>query len=155
MDGVLVDFQSGIDRMSRDLQDDYRGHEDDIPGIFAEMDPKTGAVEAFWELSLLFDTYILSTAPWGNPTAWSDKLQWVRRYLDDVARKRLILTHHKDLNRGDFLIDDRTAKGAAEFEGTLLQFGTEQFPDWNAVVKHLREVAAVHRPEPAPAAEEV
>jgi hypothetical protein len=29
----------------------------------------------------------------------------------DVAYKRLILTHHKDLNRGDFLIDDRDRSG--------------------------------------------
>ena len=154
MDGVLVDFQSGLDRVPADVQEKYRGHEDDIPGVFALMDPMTGAVEAFWELSLLFDTYVLSTAPWGNPTAWSDKLEWVRRYLDDVAHKRLILTHHKDLNRGDFLIDDRRAKGAAEFEGMLLQFDTEQFPDWDAVLRYLRDVAAVHKSEPAPAAEE-
>jgi hypothetical protein len=40
---------------------------------------------------------------------------WVRRYLDDVAHKRLILTQHKDLLRRDFLIDDRDAQGASSF----------------------------------------
>jgi 5'(3')-deoxyribonucleotidase len=72
MDNVLVDFRSGIAR----LPDHVRAaHEDvsDAPGIFALMDPMPGAVEAFRELSSLFDTYILSTAPWKNPSAWSDK----------------------------------------------------------------------------------
>ena len=31
------------------------------------MDPMPGAVQAYRELSQLFDTYIPSTAPWDNP----------------------------------------------------------------------------------------
>ena len=54
-----------------------------------------------------YDIYILSTAPWDNPSAWSDKLEWVKRYLGEVCYKRLILSHHKNLNAGDYLIDDR------------------------------------------------
>ncbi|NCG08090.1 MAG: 2-C-methyl-D-erythritol 4-phosphate cytidylyltransferase, partial [Verrucomicrobia bacterium] len=59
-----------------------------------------------------FDSYILSTAPWGNPTAWSDKLEWVKKHLGEVAKKRLILSHNKQLNKGDYLIDDRSRNGA-------------------------------------------
>ena len=33
----------------------------------------------------------------------------MKKYLGEIAYKRLILTHHKNLNFGDFLIDDRTA----------------------------------------------
>jgi len=54
-----------------------------------------------------------------------------------VAYKRVILTHHKNLNKGDYLIDDRTKNGAAEFEGELIQFGTEKFPHWKSVVAYL------------------
>ena len=64
------------------------------------MDPIDGAVAAYKELSLLFDTYLLSTAPWENPTAWSGKLLCVKQYLGSTAYKRLILTHHKNLNQG-------------------------------------------------------
>ena len=69
-------------------------------------------------------------------------MEWVQRYLgDDVAHKRLIITHHKDLNRGDFLVDDRTKNGAGEFSGELIRFGSVEFPDWAAVQKYLRGCA--------------
>ena len=70
MDNVLVDFSSAIERIPVDVHREYESHLDDVPGIFALMDPLTGAVEAYQELSQLFDTYVLSTAPWKNPSAW-------------------------------------------------------------------------------------
>ena len=60
-------------------------------------------------------------------------------YFGNKARKRLILTHRKDLNIGDFLVDDRTKNGAGEFKGELIQFGIDKFPDWAAVKKYLME----------------
>jgi 5'(3')-deoxyribonucleotidase len=39
------------------------------------------AVENYAELSEWFNTHILSTAPWENQTAWSDKHNWVKAYL--------------------------------------------------------------------------
>ena len=101
------------------------------------MSPVAGAVDAFATLSQRFDTYVLSTAPWNNPSAWSDKLEWVKINLGNAAYKRLILTHHKNLNKGDFLVDDRQKNGASEFAGELILFGSEQFPDWSAVTKYL------------------
>ena len=101
------------------------------------MNPIKGAIEAFNLLSEKYDTYILSTAPWNNPTAWSDKVEWVKNYLGDRAHKRLILTHHKNLNKGHYLIDDRTKNGAINFEGELILFGSEQFPSWKEVLSYL------------------
>ena len=137
MDNVLVDFASGIGREKAEDIKKYAGRLDEIPGIFSLMDPMPGAVEAFNKLSQVYDVYILSTAPWLNPSAWSDKVLWVQKYLGDAAYKRLILSHHKDLNKGDYLIDDRRKNGAAEFEGELIEFGSQRFPDWNSVVKYL------------------
>ena len=54
--------------------------------------------------------------------ASSDKVEWIQKYLPK-AYKRLILSHNKHLNVGDYLIDDRTANGAGEFGGELLQYG--------------------------------
>jgi 5'(3')-deoxyribonucleotidase len=51
--------------------------------------------------------------------------------------KRLIISHHKNLNNGDYLIDDREKNGAKEFAGELIQFGSEKFPDWNSVTDYL------------------
>jgi 5'-nucleotidase len=138
MDGVLVDFESGIGRLPVELKREYDERLDDCPGIFGLMDPLPGAVAAYRELADLFDTYILSTAPWKNPSAWSDKVVWVQKHLGDVAHKRLILTHHKELNRGDFLVDDRIKHGSHQFAGEHILFGSDRFPDWPAVLEYLR-----------------
>ena len=137
MDNVLVDFSSGIKRLDNSLKEQYGDDIDDAPGIFALMDPMEGAIDAYISLSQQYDTYILSTAPWKNPTALNEKLQWVKKYLGDYAYKRLILTHHKNLNKGDYLIDDRTKNGAAEFEGEHIHFGAGKFSDWDSVLNYL------------------
>lgn len=138
MDNVLVDFPSAFPHLSEDVLGRYQGKLDEVPGIFSLMQPLPGALEAFSILAGLFNTYILSTAPWKNPSAWSDKLLWVQRHLGKKAHKRLILSHHKDLNRGDFLVDDRKNNGAGDFSGELILFGSEQFPSWGEVMEYLR-----------------
>ena len=140
MDNVLVDFETGISKLSKDRVEEFEGHLDDVPGIFNLMEPMNGAIEAFNELSQSekYDVYILSTAPWGNPTAWSDKLEWVKKYLGKNGYKRLILSHHKNLNAGDFLIDDRTKNGADKFKGKHIHFGQDQFPTWGQVLKFFK-----------------
>lgn len=139
MDNVLVDFTTAFPYLSNETMKEYEGHLDDVPGIFSLMKPMKGAIEAYRYLAEHFDVYILSTAPWNNPSAWADKLVWVKQYLGNVAYKRLILTHHKDLNKGDYLIDDRMKNGASEFQGKLIQYGSEQFPDWDAVVEYFKK----------------
>jgi 5'-nucleotidase len=81
MDNVLVDFQTGIDRLSQESCIEYEGRLDEVPGIFALMNPMPGAIEAYERLADRFDAYVLSTSPWENPTAWSDKLLWIKKYL--------------------------------------------------------------------------
>lgn len=137
MDNVLVDFPSGIARLSPDTRREYDGRLDEVPGIFGLMDPMPDAIESFETLASHYDTYILSTAPWGNPSAWIDKVLWVQKYLGKPAYKRLILSHHKNLNDGHYLIDDRTKNGVDRFRGEHIHFGTERFPDWKSVVKFL------------------
>ncbi len=137
MDNVLVDFQSAFPKVPKSTLDEFEGRLDDIPDIFSLMEPVTGAITAFKELSEKFDTYILSTSPWENPSAWSDKLIWVKKYLTGHAYKRLILSHHKNLNFGHFLVDDRLKQGADKFQGKFIHFGTPKFPDWNAVLDYL------------------
>lgn len=137
MDNVLVDFPSAFSKLSEDTLKEYASRLDEVPNIFSLMEPMSGAIEAFNNLSEIFDTYILSTSPWENSSAWSDKLIWVKKYLGVNAHKRLILSHHKNLNSGDFLIDDRLKNGADKFKGEHLHFGTKEFPDWSAVLDYL------------------
>lgn len=155
MDNVLVNFKSGEMRVPAEIKAQYmddgskkhKPHYDDIPGIFSLMDPMEGAIESVKKLAEKYDLYILSTAPWGNPSAWIDKLQWVKQHFagpsgdekDNIFYKRLILSHHKNLCRqeGAYLIDDRPNHGAEEFGDHWIHFGSEQYPDWNSVVQYL------------------
>ena len=139
MDGVLVDFDSAFPKLPDPILAEYQGREDEIPGIFSLMDPVPGAIESFVALAERFDVYVLSTSPWKNPSAWSDKLLWIKKHLGNHAHKRLIITHHKDLNLGDYLIDDRLKHGVDRFVGEHIHFSSERFPDWESVLDYLLE----------------
>ncbi len=139
MDNVLVDFPSAFKVVDAHDLETYKKREDEIPGIFSKMEPLEGAIEAYRFLNKNFDTYILSTAPWENASAWSDKLLWVKKHLGEEAHKRLILTHNKNLNRGDFLIDDRIKNGAGDFDGELILFGSAEFPGWKSVLEYMEK----------------
>ena len=137
MDNVLVDFKSGLNQVSEETKKEYADRLDEIPGLFGLMEPMPGAIEAVHELQKHYDLYILSTAPWKNPSAWSDKVEWVTKYLDDVFHKKLIISHCKNLCQGDYLIDDRGKNGTREFAGEWIKFGSENFPDWESVLDYL------------------
>ena len=138
MDGVLVDFESGIDKLSETQKNEFVGRLDEVPKIFSLMEPMEGAIEAFNLLSEKFDCYILSTSPWDNSTALQNKHNWVKKYLEGKAHKRLIFSHHKNLNRGDYLIDDRPNNGAKDFQGEWLHFGKNgKYPNWASILDYL------------------
>ena len=159
MDNVIVDFPSALEHVAADLKAQYKDDVDEIPGIFSLMEPMPNAVEALKELADLFDLYILSTAPWKNSSAWSDKLEWVHKHLGyeekSFVHKRLILSHHKNLNIGDFLVDDRPNSGASQFTGEWVHFGDgvslkgepcpyhdeHPYVDWNKTLEYLRSKA--------------
>lgn len=141
MDNVLVDFPTGIARLSDELKIEYEGRYDDVHRIFSLMDPVPGAIESVHQLAEFYEMYVLSTAPWKNPSAWSDKVQWIQKHFgegpDSIFYKRLILTHHKNLNNGDFLIDDRPNSGAKDFKGEWIHFKQEPFENWEKVTAYL------------------
>lgn len=137
MDGVLVDFESGLAQQDEQTLKEYEGRYDEIPGLFGLMQPMPGAIEAVHKLNEHYDCYILSTAPWNNPSAWSDKVTWITKHLDDVFHKKMVITHCKNLCKGDILIDDRGKNGTSLFEGEWIEFGSERYPDWNAVLDYL------------------
>ena len=101
------------------------------------MLPIEGAVKAVKTLAKHYDVFILSTAPWKNPSAWMDKRTWIAKYFKGTFYKKIILTHRKDLIMGDYLIDDRPNNGACDFSGEWIKFGSEDFPDWDSVISYL------------------
>lgn len=147
MDNVIVDFMSGVNRLEPAVLESHQKlhgegkNLDEIEGVFALMDPMPGAIEAVMALAESFDTYILSSSPWLNPSAWSDKLNWIHRHFghspESPLYKRVILSHNKHLNSGDFLIDDRPNNGAAEFGGEWVHFGSPGFENWEQVSQYM------------------
>lgn len=140
LDGVLADFEKGVYKFDEKTLKQYEGHIWDIPGYFSQLEPMPSAVKAFRILSLKYDTYILSSAPYGNPSAWSDKLEWVKKRIGVPAFRRLILSHHKNLSYGDYLIDDRIHNGAEDFMGAFLKFGEAPYKTWDDILEFFEHI---------------
>ncbi len=139
LDGVVADFVSAMNTHPKKDIAPYIEHPDTIPHIFRDLKPINGAISAVNTLleSSIYEVYFLSTAPWGNPSAWTDKRLWLEEKFGEKINRKLILTHRKDLVKGDILIDDRPNNGAKDFEGELIKFGSTEYPNWNAVLDYL------------------
>lgn len=139
LDGVIADFISAMHSHPLRKTPPYDEHPDTIPNIFRNLEPIEGAIASVNQLleSEKYEVYFLSTAPWNNPSAWTDKRLWLEEQFGDVINRKLILTHRKDLVKGDILIDDRPNNGAKDFEGEWIHFGSDDYPDWNMVLNYL------------------
>ena len=74
--------------------------------------------------------------------SYTEKMLWVKDHFDDHMVRRLIISKHKHLNKGDFLIDDRPGfNGAGDFDGELIHFGSNKFPGWTEILEYLKQVA--------------
>lgn len=139
LDGVIADFISAMHSHPLREIPPYDEHPDTIPHIFRNLQPIESAVTAVQKLlnSNKYEIYFLSTAPWNNPSAWTDKRLWLEEQFGDVVNRKLILTHRKDLIKGDILIDDRPNNGADKFQGEWIQYGSEKYPNWHEILNYL------------------
>lgn len=146
MDGVLADLGAGAKAHPDGQLEVYKNQPDEIPGVFRSLPPISGAIDAVMKLlnSQKFDIYILTTAPWNNPSGWMDKRLWISDHFGDAFEKKMIISHRKDLLIGDYLIDDRNARGASEFSGEHLHFGwnyemneENKFKNWEEILNYL------------------
>ena len=131
LDNTMADYVGAAKEMNINLEDAKH-----IKGFFRNLKPMPGAIESYNKLSEHFDVYILSTGPWSNPTSFVEKVEWVKEYLPN-AYKNVIFSHHKDLNIGDYLIDDSTKNGAGNFTGEHIQIHSNKFPTWNDVMTYM------------------
>ena len=109
--------------------------------FFADLEPISGAIEAVEKLiaSPLYDPYILSAPSTRNPFSYAEKREWVEKHFGLEFCKKLILCPNKALLKGDILIDDNNrGKGQDQFEGELIHFGSERYPDWESVLSLLK-----------------
>jgi 5'(3')-deoxyribonucleotidase len=149
MDGVVADFEQSVLKICPELNtasiyEKTKKRDAKIdqicatePNFFHNLLPMKGAVEAVNQLFPLYNLYFLSSPMWGVPESYIGKRIWIEKHFGVLAKKRLILSHRKDLHLGDYLVDDRTRNGAGEFQGFHIHFGTEAFPDWETTLRFL------------------
>lgn len=148
LDGVMVDY----DAMKTETTEDQRREK----GFFENLEPIDGAIDAFKTLQTYgYEVYVLSTAPWSNIHAWSEKRIWVEKHLGELAFKKLILSHNKGLLKGNYLIDDRTLNGVEDFEGQHIHFGSEKFLNWSKVIEYIPNISILKRYDDYPDVESV
>jgi len=136
LDGVLADFG-----MAAALHPDRnnKGFRPDLQLNFADFNPIPGSIDAVQALlDAGHEVLIASTAPWDHPDAWTQKRMWVGKHFPQL-KKKLILTHRKDLLMGDILIDDNLWNGAKDFNGTHIHFGQNGM-DWKYVVQTIDNI---------------
>lgn len=155
LDGVCADFEAAVHELDPNIfslnnRDQKSKMIDDIceanPYIFHELPPMQGAVEAVKKLFDFYEIYFLSTPMWNVPLSFTGKRLWIEQHFGEVAKKRLILTHRKDLNMGEYLIDDRIKNGVDKFKGQHIHFGTELFPNWDTVCEYLMNQILISQP---------
>lgn len=106
-------------------------------GFFESIPPMPGAME-FWENWVdVHDLYFLTRPSLLNRHSYTEKANWVHKYLGQEALEKLILSPRKDLLRGDILIDDYGGNGQNLFKGEWWQFGSEDYPNWKECNKIL------------------
>jgi len=152
MDGVVADFDKALEYYDSEInkmnhendsnQATIRNNKVDViceanEDFFHQIPPVNSAIETVSQLFEKFDIYFLSTPMWNAPHSFTGKRIWIEKHFGEMASKRLILTHRKDLNIGEFLIDDRICNGVENFSGTHIHFGSEKFPNWEITFQHL------------------
>jgi 5'(3')-deoxyribonucleotidase len=121
MDGVIADFEKGTEKLNPtekrrpDLHINYRN-----------LSVIDGAIEAVAKLNADHEVFIASTPPWTRPEVWGHKREWIGEHFPYLKRK-IILTHRKDLLIGDILIDDSRFRGQPDFQGEWYWFNK----NWN------------------------
>lgn len=160
MDNVLVDTLPVLNAYAQAHPE--AGKPDRVPGIFANLPIKNGVKEGIEALEPYFELYILSTAPWHNPSAWQDKISWLTQHFgedtDNPFYKKVILAHDKGLlhQGGGILLDDRPYHGASDWvdaasDSMWIQYGyTEQLTWEHDLVPFLIDVATTYEQATSP-----
>jgi 5'(3')-deoxyribonucleotidase len=133
MDGVITDFKQG---------QEYQGYKlskrPDLVVNYRTLPVMEGAIKAVAKLNADHEIFIASTPPWTRPEVWGHKREWLEEHFPYLKRK-LILTHRKDLLIGDVLIDDTRFRGQPDFKGNWFWFNKDwSNRNWNACLEYIK-----------------
>lgn len=108
---------------------------DDVLRYVHNGEPVASAVKAVEHLS---EHYSLQFVISGENDSWPSmnvKREWLEAHIGVPAWNRVTLTTHKELLMGDFMVDAHPDTcGGEAFMGTMVEFGSDTFKDWNEVM---------------------
>ena len=136
MDGVISNFDKAA-------KEGGWTHRPDLKVNFRNLELVPGAQDALIKLNRDFDIFIATTPPWSRPDVWGEKREWIGEHFPWLKRK-MVLTHRKDLLIGDILIDDSMWRGQPDFQGTWFHFGDNGM-DWKYVVEGIKSIMEVEK----------
>jgi len=153
MDGVLCNFEEALFAIFPHLRE-LEPHSDELskqidelcapgkPGarMFLNMPPIEFAVESYHILTEHYNVLLLTSAPWLCHESAMDKRIWAERELGPKVKKNIIISHHKGLCMGDYLVDDRLKNGVTMFKGIHFHFGQKDAENWPKVIRSLSEL---------------
>tara|TARA_R110000782_G_scaffold246653_1_gene333324 strand:- start:141 stop:608 length:468 start_codon:yes stop_codon:yes gene_type:complete len=121
MDGVLCQFRK---KFNEEIE---RNPSIKFPqatyNFFTNLEPHDEMVHLYKMLDSddRLEVHILTAPSYMNPMCYTEKRVWVENHLGIDAASRMVITGHKNLLKGDYLIDDNaTGKGQDNFEGAFL-----------------------------------
>lgn len=135
LDGVIFNFKKAFDKAL--LKNPTQPYPQSQLGFFLNLEPIKNAIYAFEKLDEEFDVYFLTAPSTKNPLCYTEKRLSIEKWFGFEACRKLIICENKSLLKGSYLIDDRTdTHKQNEFDGTLIHFGSETFPDWISVLHY-------------------
>ena len=112
--------------------------------FFYNLEPINGAIEGvkwlFNQPSL--DCYFLTAPSVMNPLCYTEKRMSLDKHFGFEIGSKIIISPNKGLNVGHYLIDDiKHGKGQEFFSGKILQFGSDEFPDWESIISYFKSIS--------------
>lgn len=141
MDGVLCDFEGGIEKYRQTLPDVK--YPQSNSGFWSNLAPITGALVGLESLLGMqhLDVYIATAPSYRNPICYQEKREWIERHFSLSLCKRLIMIRQKHFLWGDFLIDDcESGAGQDRFGGNFIHFGSKSYPNWISIVNFFEKL---------------
>lgn len=134
---LLVDFSHAVENsdesVCKERENVFDIDSQRLPELFAVQE----AMDATRRLNGYFDLYIISNVPWRNLS----NLTYMRKLADVFGEEcfcgRLVLADCKNVLKGNYMISKKDCRGVEAFEGELIEFGGDMFPDWDAVIAFL------------------
>ena len=111
MDGVLCDYYTAYKETLKN-NPDIKFPQSQY-GFFRNLKPIKNALRSVEYLmrQRIFDVYILTAPSVNNPLCYSEKREWVEKYMGMKMVERLIISPNKGLNKGNCLFPFRNKSG--------------------------------------------